>query len=194
MLLVAIGGAGIWLTRGGGREERAGDGRAVWIGPTTRALAKPLAHRDTTGQGVTVAAPATGPVAAPWTPADGPPVVAVRQFEPVGGGGFGRPPMFGPGPSPWEDGRTRMVREFGEERIVRVNVDDVEGEEARKGIVQRLKELSGAGSTSSSSSGRFMRVDLAPVRDLKGLAERIDFGRVTKVDEKGRVIEVLMGK
>jgi hypothetical protein len=119
-------------------------------------------------------------------------VVAVRQFEPVGGE-FGRPPMFGP-MGGWEDGRARMVREFGEERIVRVNVDEIEGEEARKGIVARLKEVSGATSTSMRSSGRFMRVDLAPVRDVKGLAERIDFGRVTKVDEKGRVIEVLNGK
>jgi hypothetical protein len=101
--------------------------------------------------------------------------------------------MFG-GPRTWEDGRARMVREFGEERIVRVNVDEVEGEEARKGIVARLKEVSGASSTSMRSSGRFMRVDLAPVRDVKGLAGRIDFGRVTKVDEKGRVIEVVVGR
>jgi hypothetical protein len=195
-LLAVMGGGGIWLTRGGGSEERggAGDGRALWIGPTTRALAKPIEGGAATGPSVTVAAPpSTGPAPAPWTPADGPPVVAVRQFDPVGRGFAGPPPMFG-GPRTWEDGRARMVREFGEERIVRVNVDEVEGEEARKGIVARLKEVSGASSTSMRSSGRFMRVDLAPVRDVKGLAGRIDFGRVTKVDEKGRVIEVVVGR
>ena len=82
-----------------------------------------------------------------------------------------------------------MAREFGEGRVVRVLVDEVE-EGARKAIVERLKELSGASSAASSSSGRFMRVDLAPVRDVKGLAERVDFGRVTKVDYRGRVIVV----
>jgi hypothetical protein len=191
VLLAVVGGGVIWLTRGIGTGERAqgGDGRALWIGPTTRALAKPAGAAPS----VNVAPSSTGPAPAPWAPGDGPPVVAVRQFEPMGGGFAGPPPMFG-GPRTWEDGRARMVREFGEERIVRVNVDEVEGEAARNGVVARLKELSGASATSMRSSGRFMRVDLAPVRDVKGLAGRIDFGKVTKVDEKGRVIEVLMGK
>jgi hypothetical protein len=82
-----------------------------------------------------------------------------------------------------------MVREFGEERIVRVYVDGV-GEEGRDFVVRRLKEIAGVGWTSSTSSGKTVRVEMGPVRDIRELARGIDFGRVVKVDEGKRVVEV----
>lgn len=91
------------------------------------------------------------------------------------------------GPAAFYD---RMVAEHGESRVVRVFVDDLTAD-GRTLVVDRLRELSGASSTSSSGSARSVSVILAPVRDLEGLAKQIDFGTVVKIDPAKRIIEVI---
>ena len=88
-----------------------------------------------------------------------------------------------------DDFYDRMVREHGASRIVRVFIDDVK-EEQKQAILKRLKELSGATTTMMSGANGMLSIQLAPVRDVDGLAKKIDFGKVTSINPQKREIEV----
>jgi serine/threonine protein kinase len=121
------------------------------------------------------------PVGPPWPN-------GARTTPPPYMGGVGAGAGIGAGgPAAFYD---RMVAEHGESRVVRVFVDDLTAD-GRTLVVDRLRELSGASSTSSSGSARSVSVILAPVRDLEGLAKQIDFGTVVKIDPAKRIIEVI---
>ena len=185
--LALAGGGIIWATRDTGRDRGGGGdgGKGVWIGPSTRVTGERATTPATTTTAPAVAA--TSRPAADAPSPDTPAFIAVREFGPPVGGPWGG--GFGPPGTAHEDPRARMVREFGEERIVRVYVDDVP-EAAREFVIRRLKEIAGVGWASSRSSGRTVRVELAPVRDVHAFARAIDVGTVVKVDGEGRVLEV----
>jgi len=100
-------------------------------------------------------------------------------------------PRFGPYPgSSAGDYLQRMEREHGANRIVHIYIDDLPDDQ-KEDIIHRLKALTGATSTFTSGNNKSVSVHLAPVRDIDALARQIDFGKVTSINPKTRVIEVL---
>jgi HEAT repeat protein len=104
----------------------------------------------------------------------------------------GWPGVRAPGPFSGAVGRMeRVLADYPAERVVRVMVDDIPAG-LRAHIVDRLGDLAGASSRSSSGNERSATVILAPVRDVEAFAKKIDFGKVVKVDPAQRVIEVVI--
>jgi serine/threonine protein kinase len=165
VVAIAGGAAMIVLPRWLGSNGPVGSTPTnVWIGPTTKPMPATAATTPSAGRPMAVRDVSSAPfaMAPPWA----------NQFAPT-----------------IEDFHTRMVREYGEERIVRVTVDELHGD-YRSFLSQRLRELSGASAAMSSGSGPSVLLQLAPVRDVEGLAGRIDFGTVTSVDAIKREIVV----
>jgi len=194
--LVIVGGlmAVVMMMRSDGKTER-------WVATTEplgtepvrveveRLAAVPRAQaRPAQGANPPANAPMNlGPRVGP--PADWPPGQVYTRVEPWMSPTFPMgPPVRGP-----EDMRDRMVRDYGEGRIVRVIVDGF-GPDEKEWVLIRLKEITGATSTMSRGGNGTLVVDLAPVRDLDAVAKRIEFGTVEKVDAGKRVIEVKAGK
>ena len=98
------------------------------------------------------------------------------------------PPPFGPfgGRDPVQD----MITRHGTSRVVTVRVDNLPGD-VGSFVADTLQDITGAGSVASSRSGRSMTVYLAPVAgNVRQVADRIKFGKVTQVDEANRTIDV----
>lgn len=76
------------------------------------------------------------------------------------------------------------------DQIVVIVIDDLPDQRMATFLAERLSKQSGATSSSFSGSNRTMTVTLAPVRDLHGLAAKIEFGKVTRVDDGRRTIFV----
>lgn len=76
------------------------------------------------------------------------------------------------------------------DQIAVVVVDDLPDQRMASFLAARLSKQSGATSSSFSGSNRTTTVTLAPVRDLRGFAAMIDFGKVTRVDDGRRTIFV----
>lgn len=85
-----------------------------------------------------------------------------------------------------EQRRQAIVRKFGEDRVVTVQVKNVPDAAASTAIQEKIKSLLVGGSTSISASlrGTTLTVVAAPVNHIKGFANRLDFGTVTSVDRQ----------
>lgn len=92
----------------------------------------------------------------------------------------GRPP---------EERKLDMINRFGAENVVTIYVEPVPGN-LQIAVVTRIRELAGTTNLASSlSDGRLCAIT-APVPQLSALADKIDFGEVTEVDEAKRTITV----
>ena len=83
---------------------------------------------------------------------------------------------------------------YGPEETVRIEVSGAADDARRTEIKEKLKAMTDGASHSMSafSSGDSLVITLAPVSDVEGFSERIDFGEVTAVEE--RVVRVRVGQ
>ena len=89
-----------------------------------------------------------------------------------------------------EERKKDMIDRFGAESVVTVHVEQVSAD-VSPAIASRVRELAGTKNMTSSFSAGKLYVITAPVSDLAALAERIDFGEVSQVDEAERSITVV---
>jgi hypothetical protein len=85
-----------------------------------------------------------------------------------------------------------MRAHFGIRRVVTVFLDGLPGPDSHATVTERLKALSGATSTytSTTGNGTTLTVRLAPVDDVRRLADQITFGKVRDVDPLQHAITV----
>jgi hypothetical protein len=82
---------------------------------------------------------------------------------------------------------------YGEEKTVKIVVtgaDDAKYDE----ISEQLKDLKDSDSSGHMTSRIGNTFTLAPVTDLQAFADKIDFGKVTNVDEATRTVSVTVGE
>jgi len=153
---------------------------------------------------VSLAAPATRPIAIPPAPSrlpsamtSPPPIVNAAPAPPATFPSFGQFPTPLPVfpthfPFPFRPSAfgtpQYMIDQFGADHVVTVIVDVDPAR--RKSISTELQKDTGAASFFSSASGDELIVYLAPWRDVPALAAKINFGKVLIVDTQKRLIEV----
>jgi serine/threonine protein kinase len=139
-------------------------------------------------QGKPIAPPQQPPDTVPERPTQ-PPTFSAPLIE-VPPRAYG--PDFGPRFAP-RDPLDEMRNHFGPRRVVTVFLDGLPGTASHAEVLERLKALSGATSTYTSttgSDGKSLTVRLAPVDDIQRLADQITFGKVRDVDQQQRAITV----
>ncbi len=111
---------------------------------------------------------------------------------------FNRPPNFGsPGPGKplqfptFDADKANYIQRFGPENIAVLQITNVAGLDVHDTLAADFKKLLDKEPNHRMfTTGNLTQALVAPVSDLKGFASKITFGKVTRIDELTRTIEV----
>lgn len=116
--------------------------------------------------------------------------VAEQQRKQAEARRFSRPRGSAAEASRMFDQRVKGLRSrLGAERVVELHLESVPPGQG-KALYDYVKNLAATGNSTSSSSGSLYKMAFAPLDDLQGLANKVDFGEVVSVDKANRIIRI----